>query len=291
MIKKIWLLATIGLWSCQSSVTQTEKKSVETTVTVIDSAPAMVSPIPEIPAEDLVFIPAISDSFSKNVLIESNYHGDEVWNGATKQKWYGLFQDKKGYYIAKTKLIQRIVDDLIVDKEGETTGKEISTSNTDTSMVLLSKIALKEGRIEEAKIDWAKHKEIQKIEPEWIKKGTFTPFILSVSDKLAFSFKNKPYLLTAKHKVTNKDTSGYELNLSVGEGSAKQEQLIISYPRVEYPEMTINWLGDIDSDGKLDLVLTDGTRENTSIVLVFLSSQAKQGELVHYFGAIVEVGC
>jgi len=56
------------------------------------------------------------------------------------------------------------------------------------------------------------------------------------------------------------------------------------------PVWVVQWAGDLDRDGKLDLVLScDGY--NFSAVELFLSGKAKEGELMHAVASIHHFGC
>ena len=53
----------------------------------------------------------------------------------------------------------------------------------------------------------------------------------------------------------------------------------------------IIWAGDLDRDGKLDLLLNLTTHYNTTRLVLFLSSQAKSENLMEVVGELTTTGC
>jgi hypothetical protein len=222
----------------------------------------------------------------KNVLITRTYHADEIWKGAKKQKWYGLFQNKNSFYIAETKLKVQHVED-IMDKKGKKTGWEINTENKDTSFILLSKINLIEGKVEDAVVNIKQLDCIKNTPPEFYENIRQPGFSLSPSEQIDFTFKRIKYNLLA---TGTKRGSNYKLILKANKNGNQTEQMIVAGPRFDYPP-TIMWIGDIDKDHKIDLIINVSSRENTSRIAVFLSSKASKNELLKYFGECLTVGC
>ena len=53
----------------------------------------------------------------------------------------------------------------------------------------------------------------------------------------------------------------------------------------------LRWAGDLDGDGKLDLILAADHHYNLTTTRLFLSTQAKKGELVHEVAKFSTSGC
>ena len=53
----------------------------------------------------------------------------------------------------------------------------------------------------------------------------------------------------------------------------------------------LKFAGDLDGDGKLDLLIDTTHHYNLSEPTLFLSSQAKDGELVHNVASFRTTGC
>jgi len=53
----------------------------------------------------------------------------------------------------------------------------------------------------------------------------------------------------------------------------------------------LRWAGDLDGDGKLDLILAADHHYNLSTTRLFLSSRAKKGELVQEVAKFSTSGC
>ena len=49
---------------------------------------------------DIIFYPR-DTNFIANLLKTGNFHNDAVWENADKGKWFGLFYNKHGFYIAE----------------------------------------------------------------------------------------------------------------------------------------------------------------------------------------------
>jgi hypothetical protein len=85
--------------------------------------------------------------------------------------------------------------------------------------------------------------------------------------------------------------SHYKLFLKADQNGVTTEQLIVAAGGFEDAEIQIHWGGDLDQDSKINLIVDVSNHYNQSRIAVFLSSKAKPGELVEYFGKCSQVGC
>ncbi len=82
---------------------------------------------------------AVDSLFKIKVLTKGNFHSDEVWETASKEKWFGLFKGKETVYLKETIVKTKRVHDVVVDEnDNEKTGWEVSTSNKDSCIILMA---------------------------------------------------------------------------------------------------------------------------------------------------------
>ena len=53
----------------------------------------------------------------------------------------------------------------------------------------------------------------------------------------------------------------------------------------------LQWIGDLDNDGELDMLLTTATQSNCTEVVFLLSSKAERGHLLRQVSRVAECGC
>jgi hypothetical protein len=285
MTNKLLLLLLCGYYmACKP---QDKQVIVDKKIEIKEIPP--IKPIIETPLDKTVL--PIHKAF-KNVLLQDGFHADEVWRNAKNQIWYGLFQNKIGFYIEKTKIsTNRFQDEVYGDEDGQKTGWWVKTDKKDTCIVLLSNINLPEGKVKTAEIDV---KQLQLYEKN--KPFPLHSFSLLPSDKFNFDFNNIKYTLFATgENIYHGDEwftyKNYKTTLKAEDGTTTIEQLIVASPSGSEHAIQVLWLGDIDQDGKLDLILDVSTQDNVSRVAVFLSSKATKNQLVKYFGECAQVGC
>jgi hypothetical protein len=285
MTNKLLLLLLCGC--CMACKPQDKQVIVDKKTETKEIAPT--KPIIETPLDKTV-LPIPKEL--KNVLLADFFHKDEVWSSMMTPTWYGLFQNKEGYYIAKTKIsTNRFQDEVYGDEDGKKTGWQVKTDKKDTCIVLLSNINLPEGKVKTAEIDV---KQLQLYEKN--KHFPLNSFTILPSEKFNFDFNNIKYTLFATGEKTYHDDEwftdkNYKVILKAENGDTTIEQLIVASPSCSEHEIRVLWLGDIDQDGKLDLILDVSTQENVLRVAVFLSSKATKNQIVKYFGECAQVGC
>ncbi len=130
--------AVLGMTACNNSSQQNNAANKTSMVDTLTNAVAVTNTS----SNDTIIYDyssfPVDSTFSIKVLTVGIFHGDEVWDYADKEKWFGLFQGKTGFYLAETKLITKRVNDQIVDEnENEKTGWEVQTISKDTSIILI----------------------------------------------------------------------------------------------------------------------------------------------------------
>jgi hypothetical protein len=82
-------------------------------------------------------------------------------------------------------------------------------------------------------------------------------------------------------EITWRRVEDYELWLQQGSGEDATMQLLFKEPEVlEDERASLRWAGDLDRDGKLDLIYNLGGHYTKTRLALYLSSAAKPGELV-----------
>jgi len=202
------------------------------------------------------------------------YHGDQV-NAKNGEEWLGLFKQNENYFLRKTKLKIKRVEDVVVDGDSNNkTGKSVITDVKAKSVVLLKNSKLSEGEINT--IYFADEED----ESRYIKNNT----------ERNFEFSGEKYFLKVEN-VLNKEeflTKGSKLVLS-----KNGTEQILSYLKDGCNDCfwELYWVGDLDRDGKLDFYFDLSWHYNVIDRKLFLSSKAEKGKLVKYVANFWTNGC
>lgn len=267
-----------GLMACNSSdrerhtVNQTEK---------VDTAIAVSLPAPLL-NEDTVLtdhsFPSV-DSLSAKVLTVGVFHSDEVWETAANENWLGLFHSKNGFYLAAAKLkTKRIHDEIVDTHENQKTGWEVRTVNQDSSIILIEGLPYLTPR---------------KVEKVALSKPQVWP-----GDSLRFNYLGVDYTIfaTGDKKKVNDDPLffevwNYKLYIMATIRGQQLKSLLVAHENFDDQMTALEFAGDIDGDGILDLIINTSRHYNATIPTIYLSRPAENRELVKPVGAHTSVGC
>jgi len=204
------------------------------------------------------------------LLMAGQFHGDEV-SAKSGEKWFGVFPEKDGFELVETVIKVSLFEDPIVDDEGEKTGKEVTTDKKETPLFLVKGVSgLKQGRV-------------QTIFTGSLFLEPGQHLVLKLNDQDQFHFS-----ASAGRKTEDGSARDYKIELRHGEIS----QTIVSMPATDSDgQPALLWAGDIDRDGKPDLLMDLTHHYNMEIYTLFLSSKAGKGELVEQVAEFVSVGC
>lgn len=202
------------------------------------------------------------NSNSAYILLPGTYHDGEVPFSLKPVLWYGLYLENRQYVIRPCSVNFTRVHDLVTDMEEEQTGFRVTASDAENLVVLLDTSLISTSR----KI----------IAPE----AEF-PVRIDPDDTLELSMPEASgYIITAH------DGSSWL------EFEEVQQKLTEVYAPGSDEHLELIWAGDLDGDGKIDLLMNDILHYNTWInYRLFLSTAAAKGELVGEVAQLIAVGC
>jgi hypothetical protein len=200
------------------------------------------------------------------ILLPRSYRTYEKINPASSltKNWIELYEDNGEYFLGKADFkIEKGFDEC----SGDSLQSIISKKKT---VVFINYPELKVGKIKSLKIE----------------EGKIWP-----KEKLSFTFSNDVYTLRAEGKVISeekrstdddkeevfKEVAHYKLYLSTANNA---EKLLLSEESFDDTFVELLFAGDIDQDGKLDFVFGANRNYEEDRVILFLSSKAKNDEVV-----------
>jgi hypothetical protein len=205
---------------------------------------------------------------------EEAFHEDEVDKRDRGRSWYGLFMNKEGYYLDSTRIITKRVEDP-TGEDGNLNGWEVKTSNSDTSMLLISGVDGLSKR---------------KIVPVNIDRLEMFP-----GKSTTFSYNGITYTLYA---TGNKGPGGdnyivtsYRLFIKATINGMQRQQLLVAEPAFNDAITTILFAGDIDGDGFPDFIIDTISHYNGARPTLYLSKPAGGTQLLKVMGWHVSLGC
>ncbi len=212
------------------------------------------------------------------VLYTGSFHNEEVPLDAPNQAWIGLFKGAKGHFLKAVHLTTKQVYDPVVDEnESQQTGWEVSTDCSDSCIILMEPTSY----LKELKVDVC----------------ALENTILFPNETMTVNFKGTEYTFWAKgikQKAENGDwyeVRNYRIYLTAMKDGKLTKTLLLAHAGFSDYLTEILFAGDIDGDGKLDLIINTSNHYNVFVPTVYLSKPAKNNELVTPVGGHVSVGC
>jgi hypothetical protein len=216
------------------------------------------------------------------LLMPGTFHGNEV-SAESGEKWLALVSV---YGPEDTRLIEvsikvKAVPDM-GDKDGEPTGKEVSVEPPQNARFFVrGDKRLKVGPVDTFILDG---EELSPEKPFAFRSSNGTEYTLGFQCPEDVQF----------------DDQGFATCVLVLEGAGKTQELEAAslwrspegqLSAASDAELRVLWAGDIDGDGKLDLLVDLTNHYNISAPTLFLSTAAKKGELAGRVARFVSYGC
>lgn len=227
----------------------------------------------------LLVVPALTQTSPPKIqLLETGgFHGDEV-KARTGEKWLGLYVTRRGSsLIPSTVQVKRIVDEVNdPPKSGQMTGKEVSVDQKNKPVFLIKSVGMmKPGAVVTV-----------------YKGGQDLPHALTeksvVNLKLGqtnYQLKIVSHLRSSGERVV---PPGAELIFT---SDSRSQTLYKLNDLADGINWYLLWAGDVDGDGKLDLYLSLSDNENVTEHRLFLSHQARAGQLAQQVAKFRTTGC
>jgi uncharacterized protein (TIGR02145 family) len=172
-------------------------------------------------------------------------------------RFIGLFREKNGYYLKPANV------SFVKGKDDCTYGLNLALKS-DAEFLFLNFTGYNEDKIPSVKLDRDK---------------TMLP-----NNNFAFDFGDKRYELKAfgERCKTDEDYEDCVKNYSLvfSEKGTDGKQTIVRIPRTEHSAPQLLFIGDLDGDGKPDIILNAQSHYENRYIMVFLSSTAKKGEIL-----------
>lgn len=219
------------------------------------------------------------------ILTAGFHHGYELRKNEDAYKWFGVFENEKGYYLEETKIKTTKVFDPVNDKSNEKSGVTVETINQDKSVLLISG----SGFLSDHKIEQA----------------TLASDAIAPGDTFSFNFHGNDYKLYVARgiKIIQDEWQHYDvwnyihyataikLYLSATKNGQPVTDLLLEKSNFDNEKINIIFSGDIDGDGFPDLIIDTSGRGNTINETLYLSKPASGNKLLKVVGEKMSVGC
>lgn len=221
----------------------------------------------------LILIFSIS-VFAQNIQIleTGGFHGEEV-SAKTGETWLGLYKTGETYTLLPSVLTVEYFHDAIIDNdENDKTGMEVKVLGQTEPILLIKGTGFTQSRVVPTVFGG-----VEQIKTDFDK---------------TFDFSGEKYRLKVETEKPNKDFPEYlnktsKLVLTKG----KTTQILYAPDECNDCVWQMNWVGDLDGDGKLDFYLYLTYHYNVAMKKLFLSSDAESGKLVKEVAEFTTAGC
>lgn len=215
--------------------------------------------------------------FTCDFVMEGDFHeGDIVVKN--KSKWLGLFFDGKRYYTKETTIFtEKHFDPIIDDDSTKQTGITVKLKEKDSSLFLISLSDF----IQERNVPFYN-----------LKKLAFAP-----GEQLNFKFLDLDYKIYATGKIVNEEDhlvyKNYKLIIETHFNGQKRSSVLLAIDNWDSINFRDNFLflGDIDGDGLIDLLMDRGLECYSFNPTLLLSRKRNGSELVQPVGLFSRSCC
>jgi hypothetical protein len=223
---------------------------------------------------------AATDNEPFDLLFATTYHGNEITAG-DGDVYFALVRDDAGWRLVSTPVRVARVEDPVFEEPGEMTGKEVRVEGAEPLFLVHGDLA--PGPVE-----------------------TLVAERRSFYGSPSFDFElasGRTYRLTVDcpqaPEPTPEAVARREFPAAWGElcpvrlhhGASVQELAVLPVNRIHESGGALLWAGDLDRDGRLDVLIDLSYHYNVSVPTLFLSSAAGDGELVAPVAHLETMGC
>lgn len=218
----------------------------------------------------MIFVQSVA---AADIMEVTTYHNDEC-KAQSGQSWLALFPTRDGgFELKSTRVKLTMVNDAIIDEAPDKkTGKQITIPEKQDPLVLLHGIPSLSAR----------------------KVAT-----CSTNKKEHIDINQKIHLKLGKQQVTLSTTGGlskeekeFRTNYKIILESGGIKQTIVHHKQISSDSApSLLWAGDLDGDGKIDLIMDATDHYNVRDLTLFLSGKAKPGAIVEKVANHISTGC
>lgn len=228
----------------------------------------------KVEADSLVELPF---DFTCDFIMEGDFHEGDL-TVQNKSKWLGLFFNGKAYYTKETTVFTEKHFDPIMDEDStQQTGLSLKLKDKDTSLFL---------------INLSKYLKERKVPFYPLKKVAFAP-----GEKLKFKFLDLDYTIHATGKIVKDDGhliyKNYKLIIETHFNGQKRSSVLLAidnYDSINFRDNLL-FMGDIDGDGVLDILMDKGLEYYNFNTTLLLSRKRNVSELVQPVGSFSRSCC
>ncbi|MBL8242314.1 MAG: hypothetical protein JNM66_33115 [Bryobacterales bacterium] len=220
---------------------------------------------------DPMHVPIHSPIRRRLLLVGDAFHGDEI-HAQNGERWLALLPTPKGYRTEMVNLRITPVRDPVLDAERPFTGKRVRIRSAGTPVILLNGFAHLARRA--------------------VPTARAGNFPLTAEIPVNFRFAGSKVELAVTPSGQSAEVPGGR-RVPILHVTLRQHGRLTTLPLVVAEEgnyVNLLWAGDLDGDGRLDLLFED-TGYNWYSTRLFLSSAAKPGQFVGEVAQFYGTGC
>ena len=219
------------------------------------------------------------------VLRPGQYHGEEIENGIENRKWYGIFYKNNHYFVQEARVHIELVNDALIDKGEEKSGKYVYVDSIVPVFLVSGLSNIKEGRLPTLQGHERLHSEQH--DPYFIFPGA--------GYYCSFERDSFTYLINGYGAFLEEFRYFQEYNLTIErkfrKGNFTQKIQVFNWDRLDEKQAGICWIGDLDGDNKLDILLSTADNSSVSTLVLYLSSRAERNALFKAVAVFHTTGC
>lgn len=214
------------------------------------------------------------------IVVTGCYHGFEI-EPIDNKDWYGLFKTDSGYVVESVNVLTEACRDVVLDNQGDTTGVSLSIVHALKPIILIQSFKkLNTGFVpttfsERSFLEPGKQVFLGGLE----RRDYYSMFALGeITDE---GFREPGDLLILNYSL-----------MLYGRTNETKKQIIVEFDRSSYDGLpSVLWSGDLDRDGKMDLLLDIRNHYNVTHYALYLSSEADDNNLVKLVAELFLRGC